>query len=102
MPTLKLNKRKYKFTGIVANQYKTEVHHHHCHTIAKPKSKKLPNAYVYKNLQILTENLSMTDHFNRQEHTDQKQEIEICCQGRKQNNFSMEVDESIADCGLCA
>ena len=44
---------------------------------------------------MLPENLSMTDHFKGQERTDQKQEIEICCWGRKQNYFSMEVDESI-------
>jgi hypothetical protein len=47
-------------------------------TIAKTnnaKCQKLPKAYVYKNLQMLPENLSITDHFERQEHTDQKQEI---------------------------
>ena len=47
---------------------------------------------------MLPENLLMTDHFKRNEHTDQKQEVEICCWGRKQNNFSMEVDESIVAC----
>jgi hypothetical protein len=37
----------------------------------------------------------MTDHFKGQERTDQRQEIEICCWGRKQNSFSMEVNLSI-------
>ena len=44
---------------------------------------------------MLPENLSMYDHFKGQEHTDQRQEIEICW---KQNNFSMEVNLSIAAC----
>ena len=41
---------------------------------------------VYKNLQMLPENLSMTDHFKKQEQTDQKQEIKVYCWGRKQNS----------------
>jgi hypothetical protein len=36
-------------------------------------------AYAFKNLQMLPEN------FKGQERTDQRQEIEICCWGRKQN-----------------
>jgi hypothetical protein len=45
---------------------------------------------------MLPENLSMTDHFKGQEH--QRQEIEICCQGRKQKYCSMEVNLSVAAC----
>jgi hypothetical protein len=40
-----------------------------------PRWEKLSKAYVYKNLQMLPENLSMTDHFEGQECTDQRQEI---------------------------
>ena len=41
----------------------------------------------------------MTDHFKRQEQTDTKQEIEICCYDRMWNYNSMvEQDESIAAC----
>jgi hypothetical protein len=46
-------------------------------TIAKPKAEKMTKVYVYTNLQVLPENLLMTDRFIRQEHNDQKQEIEI-------------------------
>ena len=40
----------------------------------------------------------MTDHFKRQEHNDQRKEIEMYCLDRKQNYFSMEVDEPILAC----
>ena len=48
-------------------------------TIAKPKVEKLPKVSVDNNVQMLPENLLMTDHFKRQEDTNQKQEIEIWC-----------------------
>ena len=93
MPTLKLEVQVYR------NCCKPIWPRHHCQTqLPSPSAEKWPKAYVYKNLQMLPENLSMTDHFKGQERTDQKQEIEICCWGRKQNYLSMEVDESIAAC----
>ena len=46
-------------------------------TIAKPKAEKLPKVYVDNNLHMLPENMLMTDHFKRKEHTNQKPEIEI-------------------------
>jgi hypothetical protein len=69
MPTLKLDWRKYKFTGIVANpKWRGSPSSSLPTTIAKPKVEKTTKS----NLQMIPETLSMTHHFRRQEHTDQK------------------------------
>jgi hypothetical protein len=53
---------------------KEEAQYHHCQLqLPSPKRKKLPKFCVDSNLQMLL----MTDHFKRQENTNQKQEIEI-------------------------
>ena len=54
---------------------------------------------VYRKWKILPENLLMTDYFMRQEQTDRKQEIEMCCKDGIKNYIGMVVvDESIATC----
>jgi hypothetical protein len=77
VPTLKLEGSTS--TVMVAKQYfhmegkpNITITNYNCQAQSR---KKLPKVCVDNNLQTLPENLLMTDHFKRQEHTGQKQEI---------------------------
>ena len=71
LPTLKLEEiTSYRNCCQTIFPHREEAQYHHCQL-------QLPKVCVDNNLQMLPENLLMTDHFKRQEHTNRKQEIEI-------------------------
>ena len=74
LPTLKLEgSTSYRNCCQTIFPHREEAQYHHCQLqLPSPRQKNIPKVCVDNNLQMLPENLLMTDHFKRQEHTNQK------------------------------